>query len=67
MYNNFNAKKTFWSDSNSLVMLKRQITDYESPEDTIAGNYYPVTSAIAMRSTTRTGKNIQVTVMNDRT
>ena len=48
-------------------MLKRSVKDYENPEDTIAGNYYPVTSAIAMRSTTRTGKNVQVTVMNDRT
>jgi hypothetical protein len=58
MYNGFNANKTFWSDSNSLVMLERKVKDYENPEDTIAGNYYPVTSAIAMRSTTRTGKNV---------
>lgn len=67
MYNGFNANKTFWSDSNSLEMLQRNVKDYESPEDTIAGNYYPVTSAIAMRSKTRSGKNVQVTVMNDRT
>jgi hypothetical protein len=39
-------------------MLKREVKDFQSPEDTIAGNYFPVTSAIAMRSKTRTGKNI---------
>lgn len=58
MFNGFNANKTFWSDSNSLEMLQRQIKDYGNPEDTIAGNYYPVTSAIAMRSTSKTGKNV---------
>jgi len=30
----------------------------------ISSNYYPVDSAIAMRD--QTGKNLQVTVMNDR-
>jgi len=58
MFNGFNANKTFWSDSNSLEMLQRQIKDYGNLEDTIAGNYYPVTSAIAMRSTSKTGKNV---------
>lgn len=63
MYNGFTPNKTFWTDSNSLVMLKRQIKDYGAPEYTISGNYYPINSAIAMRSTS---SNLQVTVMNDR-
>lgn len=50
MYNGFNTNKTFWTDSNSLVMLKRELRDYGNTEYTIAGNFYPVTSAIAMRS-----------------
>ena len=63
MFSGFSTNKTFWTDSNSLVMIKRQIKDYGAPENNIAGNFYPVTSAIAMRSSS---SNLQVTVMNDR-
>jgi hypothetical protein len=50
MYNGFSANKTFWTDSNSLAMVKRQVVDLGWLGDTIAGNYYPVTSAIAMKN-----------------
>ena len=49
MYNGFNANKTFWTDSNGLEMQERNIFNLSRPEHTISGNYYPVTSAIAMR------------------
>ena len=63
MFNGFATNKTFFSDSNSLEMIKRQLQTYEAPEYTIAGNFYPINSAIAMRSK---NSNLQVTVMNDR-
>jgi lysosomal alpha-mannosidase len=66
MYNGFSANKTFWTDSNSLFMVKRDFINYTRPDQYIAGNYYPVTSAIAMRDH-QNGSNIQVTVLNDRT
>lgn len=49
MYNGFNANKTFWTDANSLNMVKREIIQYPRPEHTASGNFFPVTSAIAMR------------------
>jgi len=64
MYNDFDAGKKFWSDSNSLAMIPRKIVDLGHYGDTIAGNYYPITSAIAMRNEK---SKLQVTVMNDRT
>jgi len=66
MYNGFEANKTFWTDSNSLAMIRREIRELPTPDATIAGNYYPITSAIAMRDH-KEGSNLQVTVMNDRT
>jgi hypothetical protein len=58
MFNGFKAGKTFWSDSNSLAMIKRTIKEMEYPSDTIAGNYYPVNSAIAMRNTDPQNPNL---------
>jgi len=76
MYDGFNANHTFWTDSNALEMQERhfQKTHYqfkmidEMPGlhfNDIAGNYYPVDYAIAMRDFSN-GSNLQVTVMNDR-
>lgn len=56
-FDDFNANKTFYTDSNGLGMQERKINfnpGYkvaDSPKDTnkISGNYYPVDSAIAMR------------------
>jgi hypothetical protein len=50
LYNGFDANRTFWTDSNSLEMQERKIRDLPRIDQTIAGNYYPITSAIAMRN-----------------
>lgn len=65
MYNGFKANRTFWTDSNALEMQQRDIKDLPRIDQTIPGNYYPVTSAIAMRDH-QANSSIQVTVMNDR-
>jgi len=78
MYNGFDANKTFWTDSNGLEMQERHITKFERNKtvtllkesslpdyNEIAGNYFPVDTAIAMRDF-QNGSNVQVTVMNDR-
>lgn len=49
LYNGFDANKTFWTDSNALNMIKRTVKEFERTDQTIAGNFYPVTSAIVMR------------------
>jgi hypothetical protein len=62
MYNGFNAQGKFWTDSNGLEMMPRQIFDYTKPVQeyvkilpagftykNVSRNYYPVDSAIAMR------------------
>jgi hypothetical protein len=63
LYNGFSMNKTFWTDSNALEMQERNILNLSRPEHTIPGNYYPVTSAIAVRDTQ---SNLQVTILNDR-
>jgi len=65
MFNGFNANKTFWSDSNGLEMQERNIRKLPREDETIAGNMYPITSAIALRDF-RNNSNTQVTLMNDR-
>jgi hypothetical protein len=64
MFNGFDANQTFWTDSNSLEMVERNIRKLMRDDQTFAGNMYPITSAIAMRDIK--GSNTQVTVMNDR-
>lgn len=66
MFNGFDARETFWTDSNGLEMEERNIKELNRIDQTIAGNMYPITSAIAMRDH-KEGSNTQVTVMNDRT
>lgn len=63
MYNGFNANKTFFTDSNGMEMQERNVEYLSRPEQTAPANYYPITSAIAMRDTS---SNLQVTVLNDR-
>jgi len=80
MYDEFQANKTFWTDSNGLEMQKRRFKKAPNKMDNvtikamqnqsitfndIAGNYYPVDYAISMRDFSN-GSNLQVTVMNDR-
>ena len=73
MYDKFDPKGEFWTDSNGLEMQKRNLGKREWDRkieqseyiSNITQNYYPVTSAIAMRDTN--GSKLQVTIMNDRT
>lgn len=71
MLDGFDPKQKFWTDSNSLQMIERNLYKRGDPRfvikdkySNISSNYYPVDSAIAMRD--QTGKNLQVTIMNDR-
>jgi len=64
MYDDFDPKGEFWTDSNGLEMQKRKITDFEDKSVKVSRNYYPIDSAIAMRD--QSGRQIQVTVMNNR-
>jgi hypothetical protein len=69
MYDGFKANGTFWTDSNGLEMQERKIGfqktfSLANDKQKIASNFYPVTSAIAIRDV-ESGK--QVVVMNDRT
>ena len=69
MFDGFDPKGKFWTDSNGLGMIERNLGKKESqPRQSkyqyIPSEYYPVTSAIAMRD--QNGGNIQVTIMNDR-
>lgn len=68
-YDGFDPKGKFWTDSNALVMLERNLYHreafpYSEKNSNISSNYFPIDSAIAMRD--QNGSNIQVTVMNDR-
>lgn len=71
MLDGFDPKQKFWTDSNALQMIERNLYKrgdarfiIADKNANISGNYYPVDSAIAMRD--QTGKNLQVTIMNDR-
>ena len=61
--------EVFYTDSNGLEMQERVLNsrpDYTldaGNDNFIPSNYYPVTSAIAIRDI---GSNVQMTVMNDR-
>lgn len=80
VFDEFDPKGVFYTDSNGLEMQERLIQNQSHPFNTvnavinngkgpnfltIAANYYPVSSAIAMRDKSELS-NIQVTVMNDR-
>lgn len=75
MFDGFNANKTFWTDSNGLEMQERHFKKFQHKMkmfakqavtfNDIAGNYYPVPFAIAMRDHSKSS-NLQVTIMNDR-
>jgi len=69
MYNGFDANGKFWTDSNSLLMMERELNSRHEfkmidQSSNISSNYYPVTSAIAMRD--ENGTNRQVTIMTER-
>lgn len=79
LFEGFDPKGEFFTDSNGMQMLKRnkaflranasqepnEIQEQSPNFYTISGNYYPVDSAIAMRDKSG-NSSLQVTVMNDR-
>jgi len=81
MYDGFDPKGEFFTDSNGLEM-QRRLVDQRSwgeklsnfslldiknigMESSVPRNYFPIASAISMRD--HNGSNVQVTIMNDRT
>jgi len=64
LFSDFKVGKKFWTDSCGLEMEERIIESKDNRVDnTIAANYYPVTSAIAVRDQS---SDKQVTILNDR-
>jgi len=54
MYDGFDPTGKFWTDSNELLMLERELNtrrEYNMLDHSsnISSNYFPITSAIAMR------------------
>jgi len=54
MYDGFDPKGQFWTDSNAMGMIQRKLNHRDgwkasSPYNPISSNYYPITSGIAMR------------------
>ena len=69
LYDGFDAKGRFWTDSNALGMVERNVNlrpsfNFTDKTSNISANYYPVDSAIVVRD--QNGSNLQVTIMNDR-
>mmetsp|Transcript_30443 Transcript_30443/g.29837 ORF Transcript_30443/g.29837 Transcript_30443/m.29837 type:complete len:97 (+) Transcript_30443:2490-2780(+) len=59
---------TFYTDSNGLEMQKRVLNyrptwDFSNTDTTITFNYYPISTAIALKDTS---SKVQMTVMNSR-
>jgi len=64
LFSDFKVGKKLWTDSCGLEMEERIIESQDNRVDnTIAANYYPVTSAIAVRDQS---SDKQVTILNDR-
>ena len=67
LLDDFNNNNTFYTDSNGLEMQKRVLNYRESYDflsfEQVSGNYYPINSAISIVDE---GKNLQFTVLNDR-
>ena len=61
MYDGFDPNGKFWTDSNGLMMMERELNvrhEYKMVDfsSNISSNYYPVTSAIAMRDANGTDR-----------
>lgn len=76
MFDGFDPKGQFWTDSNGLEMQERKITTIPTNYTflnlkpypnykTVSGNYLPVETSIMMRDS-QNHSNIQVNVLNDR-
>ena len=75
MFDGFDPKGEFWTDSNGLEMQEREVTtvptnftflnDKPYPNyKTVSGNYLPVDTGIIMRDKNHSG--VQVNILNDR-
>jgi hypothetical protein len=75
LFDGFDPKGEFWTDSNGLEMQERQVvtipTNYKFLNDkpypnykTVSGNYVPVETGIMMRDHSKSG--VQVNILNDR-
>jgi len=75
MFDGFDPKGEFWTDSNGLEMQERTVTtiptNYTFLNDkpypnykTVSGNYLPVETGIMMRDQNNSG--VQVNILNDR-
>ena len=67
----FDTGDNLWIDTNGLEMVPKKNfyrRDYEYKlNNTISGNYYPMTSAIAVRDETKSpGMEKQILILNDR-
>lgn len=69
----FDTGNKFWVDANGMQMIEKNL--YARREftyrtsNTVSANYYPVTTAIAVRDTNSTSRNFtekQVVILNDR-
>lgn len=64
-YSDIHSDRTFWTDSNGREMIKRvrdhRDTWYVKLMEPIAGNYYPVTTKIALED-----DHLRMAVLNDR-
>ena len=73
MLDSFHTGNKFWVDANGMQMIEKRLNyrqeyNYVS-NNTVASNYYPVTSAIAIRDANRSQPHFnekQVTILNDR-
>lgn len=67
MLDGFNSSGKFWVDANGLEMIPKEVNkrrDFNyTGNSTISSNYYPITSAIAVKDTNSSKK---VVIMNDR-
>lgn len=70
----FDTDEKFWVDANGLQMVPKSLNSRKEytfkKEDSISGNYYPITSAIAVRDFNKSmnsdSSQRQVTIMTDR-
>ena len=64
LMDDFDTNNTFWVDSNGLEMVNKKLYQRKgynySANGTVAGNYYPVTSAIAVRDHNTTDPRAKV-------
>lgn len=64
LMDDFDTNNTFWVDSNGLEMVSKKLYQRKgynySANGTVAGNYYPVTSAIAVRDHNTTDPSTKV-------